>query len=127
MRVDGILSDVLFSSTGLARVFFYPLLFVLLTAKCGSRHGGHHIIKFADDSVIVSLFNRRDPNHGPVAVECFAIKVSKTRENVIDFQEQALCYLSTEQVQQHKYLRTIIDDKLTFEQHVNAVCKKIKK
>lgn len=106
--------------------FFPPLLFVLLTAECWSHHGGHHIIKFADDSVIVSLFNLRDPDHGPVAAECFAIKVSKTRENEIDFQEQPLCYLSTEQVQQYKYLGTIIDDKLTFEQHVNAVCKKKK-
>lgn len=47
------------------------------------------------------------------------VSPSKTWENVIDFQEQPLCYLPTEHVKQHKYLGTIIDDKLTFERHVN--------
>ncbi len=56
VSINGILSDVLFSSTGHPeRCVLSPLLFVLYTNECQSQHPGRHIIKFADDSVIMSL------------------------------------------------------------------------
>ncbi len=90
VRVDGILSNVLFSSTeSPPRDMSSPLFFFLfyiswnVKATCSA-----HITKFADDSVIVSLLNSDDPDHGSVVSEfshwykssSLSITVSKTKE-----------------------------------------------
>ncbi|KAF7658978.1 hypothetical protein LDENG_00005190, partial [Lucifuga dentata] len=61
VKVKGILSDVHFSSTGSPQgCILSPLLFVLYTNTCQSQHEKRHIIKFTDDSVIVSLLSSDD-------------------------------------------------------------------
>lgn len=116
-----------------------PLLFVLYTNECQSHHDGRHIIKFADDSVIVSLLSSDDSEHGPVVSDfidwCKSsflnINVAKTKEMCIDFRKNptvispvVMDNQAVELVQQYKYLGTVVDNKLCFEPHVDAVCKK---
>ena len=63
-------------------------LFVLYTNKCQSKYAHRHIIKFTDDSVIASLLNNDDPDHGPVLSDFtdwfkasfLPFNVSKTKE-----------------------------------------------
>ena len=128
VTANGVLSDVLFSSTGSPQGYVLSsLLFVLYTNTCQSLHEKCHIVKSADDSVIVSLLSHDDPVPGPV-VEDFiqwckssflTINVSKTKEMTIDFRKtcQVTVPLSinnqaVESVQQYKYLGTVIDDRL---------------
>lgn len=88
--------------------------------------------------MIVSLLSHGDPVPGPVVEEfthwhklSILDNVFKTKEMIIDFRKApaAIVPLSindqdVEMVQQHKYLGTVIDDRLSFEPQVDAVCKK---
>ncbi len=70
MKVNGVLSNVLLSSTGSPQgCVLSPLLFVLYTNTCQSQYAGHHIIKFADDCVTLSLVSHANPDHGPVVAD----------------------------------------------------------
>jgi len=70
-----------------------PLLYMLYPDDCRSRHDKRFIVKFADDSAIVSLLGAGECDHGPV-VEDFVqwckdafvqISVLKTKGMLIDF------------------------------------------
>ena len=87
----------------------------------------------------MSLLSHDDPVPGPV-VEDFiqwckssflTINVSKTKEMMIDFRKTrpttvplSINDQAVESVQQYRYLGTVIDDRLSFEHQVDAVCKK---
>ena len=43
-----------------------PLLYIMYTNDCRSKFDNHHIVKFTDDTVIVSLLDDTDTSHGPV-------------------------------------------------------------
>ena len=67
VRVNGSMSDLLFSSTGSPQgCVLSPILYILYTNDCRSSHPGRHILKFADDTVIVSLLRGEDTAPGPV-------------------------------------------------------------
>ncbi len=69
------------------------LLFIMYTNDCWSMYENSYIIKYADDSVIVSLLHEQDLGHGPVVEDfiswCdrFSLKlnVNKTKDMVIDY------------------------------------------
>ena len=67
VRVNGTLSDVCTSSLGSPQgCVLSPLLYILYTDDCQSQYDDIHIIKFADDSAIVSLLQDHESAHGPV-------------------------------------------------------------
>lgn len=97
------------------------------------------ILKYADDSVIVSLLQGSAHNHGPV-VDNFVkwcedshlhINITKTKDMAIDFRKNAktpepvtIKGQVIEQAQSHKYLGTIIDSALNFKENCKAVSRK---
>ena len=67
VRVNGVLSDQISTSTGSPQgCVLSPLLFILYTNMCRSSQEDRYILKYADDSVIVSLLKDKDTGHGPI-------------------------------------------------------------
>ncbi len=93
-RVNGELSDLSVTSTGsLQGCVLSPLLYIMYTNDCRSARKNCHILKFADDAVILSLLNRDESSHGAVVDDFMNwcqdsflfINVSKTKDMSIDF------------------------------------------
>ncbi len=140
VRVNGFLSDMVCSSTGSPQgCVLSPLLFILYTNMCQSTFKDRLILKYADDSVIVSLLQGNEYNHGPV-VDNFVkwcedsylqLNITKTKDMAIDFRKNAKTPESVaikgqviEQVHSYKYLGTIIDSALNFKENCKAVSRK---
>lgn len=65
--MEGVSSNVLLTSAGSPQgSVLSPLLFILYTSEHQSQNEGGRIVKFVDDSVIVSLVNEQDTDHSPV-------------------------------------------------------------
>lgn len=98
MRVIRVLSNVLSSSTG-SPPGLCPLPSFILFGQ--SRHDRRHIVKYADDSVIVSFLSSDETEHGPVVMDfmdrgkssILNINVSKMSEMCIDFKRKSLCHV----------------------------------
>lgn len=97
VRVNGHTSDVLISSTDSPQgCVLSPLLYILYTNDCRSEYENRYILKFADNSVILSLLHGTENNHGPVVDEfvqwCdksfLKLNVAKTKDMSIDFRRQ---------------------------------------
>ncbi len=106
---------------------------------CRSAHENRHILKFADDTVIVSLLHNAETSHGPVLQDFISwcdqsflvLNTSKTKDMFIDFRAETPNHNPTvmkgepvERVESYKYLGTFIDSKLSFNINSEAVCKK---
>ncbi len=66
-RVNGEHSLELYSSVGCPQgCILSPLLFILYTDRCRSQYPDRHIIKYADDTVVLSLLKQGDTEHGPI-------------------------------------------------------------
>jgi len=105
---------------------------------CQSGYENRILIKFADDTAIVSLLQGDESGH-PL-VEDFVtwcddsylkLNTTKTKDMIIDFRTRTVDHVTTiikgqtvEQVESFKYLGTIIDSKLSFESNCDMVCKK---
>ena len=138
--MNGSLSDKVCSSTDSPQgCVFSPLLYILYTNMCQSRWDNRTIIKYADDSVIVSLLQDTETSHGPVInyfvewceASYFQLNVTKTKDMLTDFRKKKPTHEITlikgqtvHCVESYKYLGTIIDSKLTFEGNSETVCKK---
>lgn len=106
---------------------------------CQSPFKNRFILKYADDTVIVSLLKEDEEGHGPI-VDHFAqwceesnliLNATKTKDMIIDFRRNTRCDRETkilshnvELVKNYKYLGTILDSSLSFEANCEAVCKK---
>ena len=106
---------------------------------CRSNRAARSIIKYADDTVIVSLLHGKEASHGPIVAEftdwCdksyLQLNVTKTKDMAIDFRKHPQAQMPTdikgqilETVDKYKYRGTIFDNKLTFEANCEAVFKK---
>ncbi len=109
-----------------------PLLFILYTDDCRSTQPNCHLVKYADDTVLLSLLSGPSQHHGPVLQEfvewCdssnLELNVSKTKEMVVTFSKKqrdlAAAVTTTihgkpvEVVEEYKYLGTIFDNLLKF-------------
>lgn len=67
VRVNGVVSDQVSSSTGCPQgCVRSPLLFILYTDMRRSNREDRTILKYADDTVIISLLQDNETSHGPV-------------------------------------------------------------
>ncbi len=87
VKVNGILSDLLCLSTGSPQgCVLSPLLYIL------SKHPNSTILKFADDTVIVSLLHNNESGRGPVIEEFVTwcdesyleLNLIKTKDKILD-------------------------------------------
>ncbi len=131
VRVNSTFSDTLITSTGSPQgCVLSPLLYILFTNDCVSKH---------TDTVIVSLLTKDENCHGPVVNDFMTwcdsaflqVNIQKTRHMVIDFRSSPPAPLPTrvkgqmvEWASSYKHLGLIIDNKLRFDTHVEAVGKK---
>lgn len=140
VRVNGQFSDLTVTSTGSPQgCVLSPLLYILYTNDRCSTFESRHILKFVDDTVIVSLLNSTDTSHGPVADYFFnwceesflSLNILKTKNMCIDFRRvqpspdiTVMDGQAVETVESCKYLGTILDNKLTFEKNTDSIYKK---
>lgn len=134
VKVNGILSDLLCLSTGSPQgCVLSPLLYILYTNMCQSKHANNTVQKFA------SFLQDNESGHGSI-IEKFVIwcdesylelNLTKTKDMIIDFRTRASLYDTTiikdqvvDCVESYTYLGTLIDSKLTFEKNCETLCKK---
>ncbi len=116
-------------------------LYILYTNDCLSVTENWHFVKFADDTVIVSLLNNEETSHGPV-IDHFVtwcqdafleLNAFKTKDMRIDFMrivtntDKTIYSINGQEIEvvtEYKYLGSIIDGKLCFESNTSLLCKK---
>ena len=140
VKVNTTVSSLLSTSTGSPQgCVLSALLFILYTDDCRSNHDNRFILKYADDSVIVSLLNDDETVHGQVVEDFLTccndafleLNISKTKELCIDFrrgphpiENTIICDQPVEFVSSYKYLGTIIDNNLKFDVNTDMLCKR---
>ena len=95
--MNGCLSDSVCISTGSPQgCVLYTALFILYANNCKSDHENRVLIKFSDDTAVVSLLFGDQNDHGPVVSDfvnwCddsyLCLNVSKTKDLSIDFRRK---------------------------------------
>ena len=105
--------------------------------------GNYHLIKYADDTILLELCYPNVPSTLPAAAECLTswfssqdllLNVSKTKELIFtNMRDNRACDplvingTVVEQVESFVYLGTTVDHKLSFKAHSEAVIKKARK
>ena len=143
VRYGNVQSNSVITNTGAPQgCVLSPVLFTLYTNDCKINDRNTKLLKFADDSSILGLIDcdcDESNYRGNISSfttwcedHCLSLNVKKTKELVIDFRikKNSLSPLvikdqEIEQVQNYKYPGIIIDDKLNWQMHSSAVCKKL--
>ncbi|KAK2161792.1 hypothetical protein NP493_1559g00026 [Ridgeia piscesae] len=142
VRVGDIKSPVLVSNTGAPQgCVLSPFLYTLYTNDCRSVDSSTQFVRFSDDTAMLALLNDFASYQSYLSsVVRFSswcsnnflhLNVSKTKEMYIDFRRNRTVISPivingepVEQVDSFKYLGVILDEKLSFTEHVTAVQKK---
>ena len=142
VRVDDIKSPVLVSNTGAPQgCVLSPFLYTLYTNDCRSVDSSTQFVRFSDDTAMLALLNDFASYQSYLSsVVRFSswcsktflhLNVSKTKEMCIHFRRNRTVISPivingelVEQVDSFKYLGVILNEKLSFTEHVTAVQKK---
>jgi hypothetical protein len=140
VKLRNTLSGVLFTNTGAPQgCVLSPLLFTLYTNDCVSKSEGCHIIKYADDTVIIGNISNGDETKYFHQVQCFVewceycflnLNVKKTMEMFVDFRKNksydqlVIMNEGVKVVDKYKYLGVYIDHQLNFNENIDHLYKK---
>ena len=118
------------------------MLFIIYTNNFCATQSGCHIIKYADDTVVLGNISNNDEEPYRKEIEnviqwCqdnfLVLNVTKTKEMIVDFRQQAICrypiFINSEIVEiveTYKYLGIIIDDKLKWDRNTDLLLYVIK-
>ena len=116
-----------------------PLLYIMYTDDCRSNQENSYIVKFADDSALLSPLQGTQDGHG-AALDDFTewcdelyldLNMSKTKEMIVDFRRRGHTHEeiqthgeAVERVHSHKYLGTIFEDTLKWDLNTEAITRK---
>ena len=124
-KVNQILSQTVVTNTGAPQgCVSSPILYILYINDCTSSSTNNYIIKFSDDSAILSLYYILILTSVCTLLKLKAlyIGVTSTTSNsilvVIHGEEIA-------KISQYKYLGVHLDNKLSWNVHVHSVCSKV--
>ena len=137
-------SSVLSISTGAPQgCALSAILFVLYTNDLCCNNNHCCIIKYADDTVIAGFINNDDDAEyqkmiAKAKIWCdenfLMLNVTKTKELIWDYRNDPpektpvrINNVAVEQAKSYKYLGLIIDNKLSFSEHIKVVMKKVNK
>ena len=135
VKVNGVLSDELITTIGTPQgCVLSATLFTLYTNDCISNSPSVHILKYADDTVIVGLIETENELDYRATISMFEnwcrenyllLNSKKTKEIVFDFRQKKAfepidrpVYFNDdtiENVDSYRYLGTEIDNKLSWE------------
>ena len=135
-------SNVISSSTGAPQgTVLAPFLFTLYTSDCRSQSSKCPLIKFADDTALIGLISKDDDRAFLSQVDSFVnhcdtnyleLNVSKTKEMVIDFRQARsdpqpvdIKGSAVARVETYKYLGIVLNNKLSWGDHVDLIVKKL--
>jgi hypothetical protein len=142
VSVSGILSDELIVNTGAPQgCCLSPTLFSIYTNEIFYSDAVLTLIKFADDMALVARLRDEDSlaryfSEIQVLNDWFnesflKLNVVKTKELICDRRRKqdavdpvVISGESVEQVQSFKYLGTVVDSKLSFQDNTDSICKK---
>ena len=140
VRANGALSQKRLSSTCSPQgCVLSPLLYILYTNDCGSTYDGRHLLKFADDTVLISLLQDGEVDHGSVVKDFVELcdnhflkfNVHKTKDMDIELRKTSHSTFPTiikgslvETVECYKYLGTVVDKNLNHDLNTSAICQK---
>ncbi len=142
VNVNGTLSEAKSCSTGIPQgAVSSPPLFILYTNECRSSQPNNFIIKFSNDTIILSLLCAGDcPSVYFNEIVSFKdwcerhhliLNTNKTKEMILDPREceshscAVIGDCDIEQVDSYKYLGVIMDNAMKWSAHVDFLCTKL--
>ena len=136
-------SDVITSNTGAPQgTVLAPFLFTVYTSDIRSEYESCQIVKYADDTALIGLICKDDSAAYLKQVQKFVdycddnfllLNVSKTKELVIDFRKKSITPEpviikgnEVERSDHYKYLGLVMDKHLSWHEHIDHICKKVR-
>ena len=143
VKVNDVLSDELVTNTGAPQgCVLSPSLFILYTNDCVSNDPSVHVLKYADDTVILGLINENENAYrehiASFGMWCkdnhLVLNSKKTKEMIFDFRKKKDFEPHSspivfdgdpiEYVHSYRYLGTEIDDQLSWGEQTKTVSSK---